>query len=775
MTLESSNKGNNGNQSIVSTELSELNLKYIFHLLFEHKWLFVIFGIVFIFLGWVYTWRIVPVYQTTALIQVMNNSSNVQSQLQLSINNGLSTAQNSSLAAIEKVLIKSRFILKPAIKKAGLDVQVYPHYFPFIGTKMALSHQSDSKLSKPFLGLSHYAWGGERVKIGRFKLLGRNRRGSFILEAKKQGHYELYTASGKLILRGRVGYRELSGKRSVYPGLSIEITQLKANPGARFTIVKANIYSLVNSLSSRLDIEDAGMLMRAGMTGILQLTLRGTNPFILPKMLNTIISYDAKQNEKQKILEIEKSLSFLNKQLPILKNEVDEAAGKLNTYFTNHMNDGLLGADLNTQDDTAGGGGGNSILLNQIISLESNYENLKLQKTMLLQMYTHKHPYIIEINDKLKLMEHELNQLRNQMRTLPKAQQMALDLKRDVKVRSQLYMLVITKIQELELSKAGMVGNVRILGEATPVNLLSNDKTVVIIGSFLLGLLLAFFIVFLKSIFDTSIQDPEVVEHRVGISAFALVPYSKEQEKVAKTIKRQQGGQEGQGVELLLAKNKPKDIAIESLRSLRTNLQFTMLEAEGNIISILGAGASIGKSFISSNLSYLFADSEKKVLLIDADMRKGKLHRYFGLKQSPGLAEYLAGKVTLDKVRHSIIPDRLDYIACGEYPTNPAELLFNNRFTQLLTNSSKEYDLVIIDTPPILSVTDALIIIQHASINLMAVCLYRDNIRDVERSVKLVNKHSHIDGLVFNSIDKVKGVYGYGYSYKSYYYADNDK
>jgi tyrosine-protein kinase Etk/Wzc len=218
------------------------------------------------------------------------------------------------------------------------------------------------------------------------------------------------------------------------------------------------------------------------------------------------------------------------------------------------------------------------------------------------------------------------------------------------------------------------------------------------------------------------------------------------------------------------------DLAIESLRSLRTTLHFAFLEAQNNIIMITGPSPGVGKTFVSINLAAVLADAGKKILLIDGDMRKGFINKVLGVERENGLSELVSntgsdGVSKWDKAIHRIPIANLDFIPTGTIPPNPSELLLHERFGHLLASISKNYDHVIIDSPPILAVTDAAIIGRLASATLMVVKAGQHPMRELEQSVKRLSQAGvNLKGVVFNDLPELSSRYGYGYGQNKYVY-----
>ena len=201
-----------------------------------------------------------------------------------------------------------------------------------------------------------------------------------------------------------------------------------------------------------------------------------------------------------------------------------------------------------------------------------------------------------------------------------------------------------------------------------------------------------------------------------------------------------------------------------------------MMESSNNILMISGASPNAGKSFISSNLAAIIAQTGKRVLLIDADMRKGYIHRVFGRNNDDGLSDILSGRIDVDGAVKKSQIDNLDFICRGQVPPNPSELLMHPRFKGFLDKVSLNYDLVLIDTPPILAVTDAAIIGQYVGTALLVARFELNTAKEIEISKRRFEQSGvPVKGCILNGvIKKASSYYGYGYNHYGYTY-NSDK
>jgi tyrosine-protein kinase Etk/Wzc len=225
----------------------------------------------------------------------------------------------------------------------------------------------------------------------------------------------------------------------------------------------------------------------------------------------------------------------------------------------------------------------------------------------------------------------------------------------------------------------------------------------------------------------------------------------------------------------VLAHYEPNDLAIESLRSLRTSLHFALVDAPNNLLMITGPGPAVGKSFLSVNMAALLASTGERVLLIDADMRRGYLNEYFGAERKHGLSELIAQDLEASSVVRATGLENFDYVATGELPPNPAELLLHPRFEQFLKDMEAKYDRVIIDSPPVMAVTDAAIVGRHAGATLLVARFNQTQMREIELSLKRLGQAGvSVKGVLLNRVAAASGGYGYGFKY-GYAYSYNQR
>ncbi len=699
-----------------------------------------------------------PLYMANVVFQVDDNPQNNLASLGGNAAAGASMGFSSTTSPIEvqSVLIKSSYVLAPVIQKLGLDLKVEPDYFPIFG-KYYAEHTHNKELAPPLFGMSGFNWGGQHLHVAEFRVDNNTLEPRFTLVALSQNHYALYDAQNNLILKGIVGVPAV-GATSAYGMLHILIQELSANPHAHFFIQQKHVQGLISNLIKDLqlvDLADVNNTPVRGPTGILQLSLEGGDPAYLVNILNTIAEITVAKNIEKKSAETERTLEFLNKEVPALKQSLNDSEMALSGYLAEHKM-----ADMTSEI---------KLLVGQLSEAQKNLELIRMVRAQASQEYTVAHPYIQGLNEKEKILTNEIGLLQDQISKLPTKDQEIIKLTRDVRVKNQLYLSLLNQMQTLQVSKAGDVSNIQILTKAQmPEGPQPFSKWLICLEGVFLGFIVGCFIVLARAFLYRKLSDPIALERQFGLSNLAIVPYSEKQHELILTYKAQKA------VIPMLAALDPKNLSVEALRSLRTSLKFATLEAKNNIITIIGIAPGVGKSFISANFAYLMASADQKILLIDGDIRKGHLRDYFVSGYPQGLTEVISGACTFAQavITHPTSPN-LHFLSTGKYPPNPSELLMSSRFKEFLAEVAKGYDLVIVDTAPILAVTDGAIIAQEAGANFMVVASDMHESEEVKLALKrFASNHVRINGVVFNFSKPNKGLYRsrHAHQYGKYQY-----
>jgi tyrosine-protein kinase Etk/Wzc len=655
-----------------------------------------------------------------------------------------SALTDKSLGETEIEIIRSRTLLGSVVDQLNLALSASPRALPIVGNVLSRHHRDG--LAAPLPGLARYAWGGERIRLQRLELpddlLNRRLR----LVAEEGRRFRIVGPDGETLVTGEVG----KASRADREGRRVEafVAELVARPGTEFDLVRRGRDDVIRDLQRRLQVSE-----RVKKTGILVVALDGEDPHTVAAIVDGVAQAYQRQNVERKSLEAVKSLEFIQEQLPVLKANLDAAEGELRSHQLEH---GTVDLSLETQ-----------ALLERAAQVEESASSLELTRRDLRSRYAEEHPLLQSLRGKIAQLHGERAAIEEKMQRLPQQEATQARLSRNLKVATELYFTLLNKAQELNVAKSAAIGNVRILDTAARPERVG-PKNVLILGSaLLLGLLLGVTIVLTKDSLEQSLEDPEEIERIAGIGVYANVPHSGREAALARRRRSSRWFS-------VLATADSSDPAVESLRSLRTGLQFALANAGKRVIAIGGPSPGAGKSFVSANLAHVFAQAGERVLLVDGDLRRGQLHRYYSLDRSPGLSEVLSGQCSLMDASRPVEGANLHFVSTGKLPPNPAELLGSERFGLFVEAAAADYDVVVIDTPPILAVADAALIARLAGVNLVVIRAGRNTRRELVQSLKRSAwGGAKVHGLVLNDVP-CNGA-GRGYSYQYEYRTDREE
>jgi len=740
---------NNLTQFGPDNEDDVFNLGELLSVVMDGKWLILIITLTVFLMGIGKAYIDTPIYKLDAMLQVNERSQSMVGMEPLTDMFGIKIPV---LAEIE--LIKSRKVLGAVINNLDLEVIARPKFFPFVGEAIARRfgrHNPDNAVSSPLFGQTEYAWGGEAIQVGTLTIPDEFRDKEFILLAGHEGQFQLFS-NDELITEGMVGKLVSQQIGNHQQPVSLFVSLLKARPGTQFTLMRQSSNNAIQQLRNNLTVSEKGK-----STGILELTLESDNAAHAVQVINEIANIYVQQNVQHKSAESQKTLEFLDKQLPILKGQMEGSIAALNEYKNQK---GSVNLDIETQNTLTG-----------VVEIKTQITLLQQKRDELRQKFTESHPNVIAIDKQIARLQGQLQSHNQMIKELPETQQIILELSGDVKVSTNLYTTLLNNAQTLRVAKAGTVGDVRIIDYAVlPDKAIKPNKLLIIGVTFVLGLFLGIVAVFVRKSLLRGIEDPDLIEKQLHIPVYATIHHSKDQDLLNKELSKPNKTIRLNRPVVLSLRNK-EDAAVESLRSLRTTIHFSLLEAQNNIIVITGPSPGVGKSFVAVNLAIVMADAGKKILLIDADMRKGAINKLFGVNRENGLSEVILNACSVQDATREILAANIDFIPTGTIPPNPSELLLHERFGQLLDGLTEQYDLIIIDSPPILAVTDAVIISRLAGAALMVVKAGLHTKRELEQSIRRFSQSGiPIKGIVFNDMPQSSSRYGYGYRYGKYVY-----
>ncbi|EPJ9011760.1 polysaccharide biosynthesis tyrosine autokinase [Acinetobacter baumannii] len=684
--------------------------------------------------------RVTPdTYSVDALVQV-EDSKGASAALLGDLSQMI---EQKSPAQAEIEILKSRLVLGTVIKDLHLNIQVS-------STENTLTHRllSDADYKTEYTTKSViFKDGLKSFDIRQFEIPAYYLDKNLLLDFDKQSLRLTDPVTEEVILTVPLNQvNHVAGPHGLWKVAIFTKDQFDAT----YNIKSLSLPIAVNAISANYAVAERGKL-----TGVLGLNYQGQDKEHITKVLNAILATYSAQNIERRSAESAQTLKFLDEQLPDLKKQLDDAERQFNKFRQQY----------NTVDVTKE----SELYLTQSITLETKKAELEQKQAEMAAKYTAEHPAMREINGQLAAINKQIGELNSTLKQLPDVQRQYLQLYREVEVKTQLYTALLNSYQQLRIAKAGEIGNVRIVDTAVePVEPIKPKKLLVLILSVFVGGFIGALIALLRNMLRTGIKDSGQIENEMDLPVYATVPRSPIQESRIKILKKKKS------IPILAVKNSD-DIAIESLRSIRTAIHFALANAKNNIIMIAGPSPEVGKSFISTNLATIFAQGNKRVLLIDTDMRRGYMHKYFDVDVKPGLSELLSGQADLQKVLHKTQVANLDVITRGKSPTNPSEILSSNQFKELLEQLQSQYDHIIIDTPPVLAVTDGIIISQYTGVNLIVARYAKSQMKELELTVNRFEQAGvKVNGFILNDIQRASAGYGYGYNYAYAYKAQKE-
>ncbi|MGQ8975611.1 polysaccharide biosynthesis tyrosine autokinase [Acinetobacter schindleri] len=680
--------------------------------------------------------RVTPdTYRVDALVQV-EESKGTSAALLGDLSNMIEQKQP---AQAEIEILKSRLVLGDVIDRLNLDIQV-------AGTENSLF----DRLLNPHDYRTEYSTrsvlfrdGDQAFDIRQFDIPQAYYNKTLELQFKEQQFSLTDPKTGQVVFSGLLN----RNNQATRPEGTWKVAIFSQDQFQdRYLISKQSLPAAANRLLANYSVAEKGK-----MTGILGLNYEGQDKAHITQVLNAILQAYSQQNVERRSAETAQTLKFLEDQLPELRQQLDVAEREFNQFRQ----------QSNTVDVTKE----SELYLTQSIALETQKAQLEQSVAEASAKYTSEHPVMQQMEAQLAAINSRIAELNGTLKQLPDLQRRYLQLYREVEVKQQLYTALLNSYQQLRIAKAGEIGNVRIVDTAVePLQPIAPKKLQILILSIFLGGFLGTLIALLRNMMRSGIKDAAQIENELDIPVYATVPRSAIQESRVKLLKKKKT------IPILAVKDSD-DIAVESIRSIRTTIHFSLTEAKNNIIAISGPAPEVGKSFIAANLGAILAQGGKRVLMMDGDMRRGYLHKYFNQDTAPGLSELLLGTHTLEQVIKADSYEGLYFISRGKNPSNPAELLGSQKFQVLLSELSAQFDHILIDTPPALAVTDGVIIAQSAGVNLLVVRHAKTQMKELELTINRFEQAKvKVNGVILNDVQRGSGGYGYGYGYNYNYH-----
>ncbi|MGZ4999415.1 MAG: polysaccharide biosynthesis tyrosine autokinase [Methylomonas sp.] len=682
-------------------------------------------------------------YKADALLRIDKNKALLAAAIRSEANSTPAEAE-SPRAQREVEILRSRSVLGKVVENLNLTVEAEPHFFPIIGETLARRHDAHDGVAGAWWGFSRWAWGGEKLKIARFIVPDRYLDKEFTLIALEEGRFQLLGPKDEVFAEGVVGKPVTADIGESVP-VTLEVDALEAHPGTHFQVKRKTSLAAIETLQKAFSVKEVSK-----DTDILSVELKGRDPEQLAESVNDIANIYVNATVNWESAEASQKLGFLESQLPIVKERLEKAEQGLSAYRQQHG-----AVDISAEAE---------ILLKQASEMETLGIQLKQKYDEQSQRLESEHPDMISTNAQIKRVNTKLAALEKRIKDLPKTQQNMVSLSRDVQVNTELYTSLLNSAQEQRIAAAGSLGNSRIVDFAvTPEKPYWPKPGLLLAIATLLGLTFGSALIFLRHSLQRHDNYPALLEYQVGLPLFAAIPHSKAQRKLARLIDQGKDREPG-----ILVSQDPLDISVESLRGLRTTLEATLASDMSKVIMISSPAPGMGKSFVSTNLSALLASIKKRVLVIDADMRNGRIHETFSIDKQPGLSDLLSGKATLGEVIVSLPDIGVDLIPRGNMVLNPAELLVLGNLDQMLEELKSFYNHIVIDSPPILGATDAAVIGKHVDATFLVVKEGRYTAQELEVSFRRFQQVGvKPNGFIINDMKEGSSYYPYyGYAYQ---------
>ena len=748
------------------------DLKEFFYLLKRYKFLIVFIVVLFTAGAFVYSYLATSFYKTNATVEIGETgkaggaATDILSQA-LGIGSG-------DEVDTDVLIIKSRYMISNAIKNHDFQ----DRYFAVNKFK-----KFEIYGNPPFKVVLKK---GEGIP---FEIIPVSKN-SFKLIVKytdpvsgKKVNTELLTNFGKEI------------KNNVF---DIVIYKTKPLKYSKYIYIKQRFIDLVKNIQSKLNVSRMGQKVN-----MINIEYIDNVPKRDALITNLIAKTFIKDTIKQKTQQASQLLAFVTKQLNKITRELAKSEVKLEEFKkkTGIVDVGLDSqmllqklSDLDTQltqlklkketidfvikhlINTK-----NAMLISagalddpELQQMISKLQTLILERNALLIQYTPKHPKVIAIDNQIRdlkaIIFNRIYNLKNAIdkqyqllssiksrylqtvKKLPENERKLIDLERNYLVNKKIYEYLYEKKVSAEIAKASTISKNRIIDTALiPSAPFKPKKKLIIVIGFVLGIIFAIIVVILIDFLSTKIKSIEEIERHIKLPILGLIPHFKKKGNVVI--------------------NSPKSRLTEAFRTLRTNIEFIPTTNKSKIISVTSTVGGEGKSTVASNLGIVYSMANKKTLVINLDMRKPSLHQIFNVENKKGISNVLAGHETIDNVIEKTDKDNLYIIPSGPIPPNPAELIQSENLWKSLRYLREKFDVIILDTPPIGIVADAVHVLKHSDVNLYLIRLNyskKDFLKHINRTVEFYQVKNI--GLVINDVKDKTSSYGYNYGYG--YYSD---
>ncbi|CAN7470726.1 polysaccharide biosynthesis tyrosine autokinase [Variovorax paradoxus] len=708
-------------------------------LLLDNRWRIAGITAVALLLGAAYAMFGPRVYEANVLIQVEDPDRSGGTLVGDSASNALNAK---TPTAGEAEILKSRLVLEQAIENTKLYIEAQPLYVPIVGAWLARHAKA---LSEPgFAGLSGYVSGKEQIVVAQMDVPVDLEGKRFLLTAGENGSYTLTHPKLDKPIAGTVGV-PLDAQTPLGP-IHLLVGSISGLPGAAFELVRQSKQLVLLDLQRELRVIEKGK-----QSSVVEVSWRDGNRTQLANLLNEVAQLYVRVNIDQKTAQAQRALNFLGTELPKLKLQLEQSEEIYNQYRNQN---GTISLDDEARN-----------ALSQNLELQTKLFDATQKRIELSERFTSRDPSVMTVDAQIASLKKAMGTVEQRIRRMPMLQQNSLRMQRDIKVNTDLYVSLLNSSLQMRLAKEGRIGNVRVLDQALLPEKPIRPKPSIVMGIALIaGLSFGAGSAFLRRSWRKTIASPAEIETHTGLDVYSTVTLSTNQPLLDRAIRHAKPG-----VHLLAAQH-PNDPALEGLRRLRTALKFAMPKASNNRVMISSATPGAGKTFVAGNLAAVLASTGRRVLLIDADLRRSSLASMFGLKRRGGLSELIRGSIEFQNAVHTGVLGHLDVMTTGALPSDPSALLTSDAFAEVLEKASEHYDVVIVDTPPMLLASETAELAPWMGTLLMVARAGDNELGDLSESAnQLRHSGAQFQGVVLNAMDTSRRYYGkLAYRYGGY-------
>ncbi|WP_158408338.1 polysaccharide biosynthesis tyrosine autokinase [Cupriavidus basilensis] len=744
--------------------------------------------------GALYAWSLPAMYQADVLVRP-------ESARRLAPANAGQPAD-----ALRPDAMTSRAVLAPVVRETRLDIVAAPRTVPVAGTLWArfaggaragaLSTPLSTPLAAPLESLSAYAWGGERIDLIALNVPDALLNQPLTLVALGDQRFRLLGEDGAVLLTGKVGDIARGN------GVSLKLAQLTARAGTEFVVMRRDAVTAVELLARGLRLEaQRGTATATGPNGAeaggaagaaagaaadaVRIVWRDADREHAAAVVNAVARSIVDTQVGHRREQDNQQLDFVSSELPRVKAELEAAEAALARY---RARAGSLQPSQESQSYLSGS-----------IEYQRQISGLRLERARLLRNYMPQSQEVRAIDEQIEQLRGDRRSMDSRRQGLSEAERESGALSRDVKVAEDMYMSLRRQAQLLSLAQSDQSSDVRLVDLAVAPALPVGPNRALATGlAALLGLLAGSGLAVLKSRASRGMQSAAAIEGSLALPMVGEVVFSPEQLELERKSLAQPRPlrapvlsvcEPGQAVRLargtddaaraslrhcvstasvhpgaacedtvlhdryLLARQYPHAPAVEGLRTLRASLHFAMDGAANHIVAITSACVGAGKTFGAVNLAVLAAQAGMRVLVVDADLRRARVAGQFGLEGTLGLADLLGGALTLHDAIQPTAVGGLWLLSAGTRPANPSELLMLPALREVLLTCAAGFDLVLVDTPPILAVADAALVSRVAGATLLFVRAGNTPQEKVAEALKYLDRaHANVIGGVLNGV-----------------------